>query len=189
MSSVREKLQSFFQAYRRTELPNTQLTRASVLVPIFEKSQEPFFLLTQRTHDVEHHKGQISFPGGVVDKIDRTILQTALRETEEEIGIPSDRIEIVGVINDIVIPTGFVVTPVVGYIASLPQLKLNKGEVESVLEVPFSFFLQPANKRVVKMERLGELRDVFFFTFRKHEIWGATAAIIDSFLSSFSDLP
>lgn len=189
MNTLRDRLRIFFAHHQRIVLPDSKLRRAGVLVPIFEKSDEPYLLLTKRTQDVEHHKGQVSFPGGVADKNDPDIVATALRETEEEIGLTPREIEIVGIINDIIIPTGFVVTPVVGYISSLPSLKLNRTEVESVLEVPFSFFRTQGNKKVLKMMRAGELRDVYFFTFYDSEIWGATAAIIDSFLTEFLRTP
>lgn len=186
MHSFREQLSSFFRAYQRVELTDTGLKRAGVLVPIVEKNGEPHFLLTKRTHDVEHHKGQISFPGGAVDAGDRDIVATALRETEEEIGLAANLIDIVGLFNDLTIPTGFVVTPVVGYVSSVPALKLNAVEVESVFEAPFSFFREPANRKIVKMTRGGETRDVYFFTLGKYEIWGATAFIIDSLLGELT---
>jgi len=186
MNSLPEQLRSFFKRHRRVELPDSGFTRAGVLVPIFEKDGEPHFLLTKRTEDVEHHKGQISFPGGAVDSGDRDIIATALRETTEEIGLNSDRVEVVGVFNDMMIPTGFVVTPVVGYIVSLPVLTLSRTEVESVIEVPFSFFREPKNKKTVQKTRAGKLHDVYYFSFGTNEIWGATAFIIDSFLSELS---
>jgi len=182
VSPFREQLRQFFSTYRRVELVSSQLTRAGVLVAIFEKRDEPYFLLTKRTEDVEHHKGQISFPGGAVDAGDRDIVATSLRETEEEIGLPGDHIAVVGILDDIIIPTGFMVTPVVGYIGSLPPLKLNRREVESILEVPVAFFREPKNRKVVQMMRGNVLHDVYFFTFGESQIWGATAAIIESFL-------
>lgn len=185
MISFKGRLQDFFTQYQRVELPDSGLTRAAVLVPIFEKMHEPYFLLTKRTQDVEHHKGQVSFPGGAVDHNDKNIVQTALRETNEEIGLPDNQIQVAGILSDITIPTGFVVTPVVSYILLLPPLKLNKREVESILEVPFAFFLERKNRKVVQMARGSKLRDVYFFTYGETEIWGATAAIIDSFLSEF----
>lgn len=188
MNSLLEQLQSFFEVYKRAELTHSGLTCAGVLVPIFEKNSHPHFLLTKRTQDVEHHKGQISFPGGTVDSRDRNIVVTALRETEEEIGLTPDRVKIVGIFDDISIPTGFVVTPVVGYISSIPTLKLSATEVESVIQVPFSFFLEPKNREVVKMKRGDEIRDVYSFTFGEYEIWGATAFIIDSLLKKLVTL-
>ncbi len=165
---------------------SSQLTRAGVLVPIFEKRDEPYFLLTKRTEDVEHHKGQISFPGGAVDSSDADMIATSLRETEEEIGLAVGQIDVVGTLDDIIIPTGFLVTPVVGYLGALPPLKLNRREVESILEVPVSFFRDPKHKKVVKMMRGNVLHDVYFFTFGESQIWGATAAIIESFLSKLA---
>jgi len=182
MIPFREQLRQFFSTYRRVELLSSQLTRAGVLVGIFEKRDEPHFVLTKRTDDVEHHKGQISFPGGAVDAADEDIVATSLRETEEEIGLTADHIDVVGACDDIIIPTGFLVTPVVGFIDTLPPLKLNRTEVESVLEVPLSFFRESKNKKVVKMMRGGALHDVYFFTYGEFQIWGATAAIIESFL-------
>lgn len=186
MNSLCEQLSSFLKVYRRVEVQDSDLTRAGVLVPIFERNAEPHFLLTKRTQGVEHHKGQVSFPGGTVDSDDRDVVATALRETQEEIGLPPNLIDIVGLYNDITIPTGFVVTPVVGYLASIPALNLNATEVESVFEVPFSFFRETKNKKIVKMMRGGNLRDVYFFTFGDNEIWGATAFIIDSLLGDLT---
>lgn len=189
MNTLSNQLTGFFQSFERVVLSDAGLTRAGVLVPIVERDDEPYFLLTRRTQDVEHHKGQISFPGGAVDDGDRDIVATALRETEEEIGLPSNAISVLGLFNDITIPTGFVVTPVVGYIPSLPSLRLNASEVESVFEAPFSFFLRPENRKIETMVRGGQRRDVYFFTFGKYEIWGATAFIIDSLLKEIKGLP
>lgn len=186
MNSFADQLRRFFKDYERTTKPDVALTRAGVLVPVFEKAGEAHFLLTRRTEDVEHHKGQVSFPGGAVDELDRNIVSTALRETEEEIGLTANQVEILGILDDITIPTGFVVTPVVGLIEHVPTLKLSATEVESVLEVPFSFFRNSANKKVVKMMREGEVRDVYFFPFEQYEIWGATAFIINSFLEKLA---
>ncbi len=188
MSPFRDQLQQFFRVYRRVELVSSQLTRAGVLVTIFEKHHEPHFLLTKRTEDVEHHKGQISFPGGAVDAGDKDIVATSLREAEEEIGLHHDRIGVLGTLDDIIIPTGFLVTPVVGYVDDLPPLTLNRHEVESVLEVPLAIFRDPGRKKVVKMMRGGVLHDVYFFTFGESQIWGATAAIIESFLRKLAEV-
>ena len=189
MNSFRKRLVPFFKTYRRVELSNSRLIRAGVLVVVFEKQGEPHFLLTKRTNDVEHHKGQISFPGGAVDPGDRDMVATALRETEEEIGLKADSIEVLGLLDDIEIPTGFVVTPVLGLMNDVPSITLNRSEVESVLEVPLSFFRDTDNRKVVKMMRGGELRDVYFFNYGEFQIWGATASIINSFLRELALIP
>ncbi len=184
-----DELRTFFQKYERVTQPDAALTRAGVLAPIFEKHGTPYFLRTKRTQGVEHHKGQISFPGGAVDKADRDIVATALREANEEVGLAADRVEVLGLFDDIIIPTGFVVTPVVGYIARMPGLTLNTSEVDSVLEVPLSFFRDPNNTQVLKMLRGGVVRDVYFFPYEQNEIWGATAFIIHSLLEKLATTP
>lgn len=168
--------------FRRTEIHNPQLTSAGVLMLLFQKKEAIHLLLSRRTDSVEHHKGQISFPGGVRDHDDRTIIDTALRETEEEIGIRGPRIEVLGVLNDFQTPSGFCMTPVVGFIRSIPALRLNPQEVNEVFDVPLSFFLNSANERVEQRLRGTTMANVYFYRYGDYEIWGATAAIIRSFL-------
>jgi len=113
------------------------------------------------------------------------MISTALRETKEEIGLSPENIQILGLFDDFSTPTGFVITPAVGYVPRLPELRANSREVEEILEVPLAFFLNPENERVVRMQRDGVMRDVFFYTYREGvEIWGATAFILRSFLKS-----
>ncbi|MBE0555781.1 MAG: CoA pyrophosphatase, partial [Proteobacteria bacterium] len=140
-------------------------------------------LFTKRTSIVEHHKGQISFPGGSADDGDSTLIETALREALEEIGLDTSRVEILGMYHDQWTPTGFRITPVVGYLPSLPSLIPNHHEVEEIIEIPVSFFLDPSNGRVRLMERSGTQIEVPYYQYGKHEIWGATAAIVRSFLA------
>ncbi|MBM4161718.1 MAG: CoA pyrophosphatase [Ignavibacteria bacterium] len=182
-----EHIRQFFASYRRTEIHNPALTRAGVLVLLFMKDAELHFLLTKRTEDVEHHKGQISFPGGVMDEDDGSIVETALRECREEIGLLPDAVQILGLFDDYETPSRFAVTPVVAYVPALPKLKPNKQEVADVLEVPISLFLDKANERIEQRKRYGEIFDVYFYRYRDHDVWGATAAIIRSFLSAIRD--
>lgn len=182
-----EHIRQFFASYRRTEIHNPALTRAGVLVLLFMKDAELHFLLTKRTEDVEHHKGQISFPGGVMDEDDGSIVETALRECREEIGLLPDAVQILGLFDDYETPSRFAVTPVVAYVPALPKLKPNEQEVADVLEVPISLFLDKANERIEQRKRYGEIFDVYFYRYRDHDVWGATAAIIRSFLSAIRD--
>ncbi len=162
------------------------LTRAGVLMLLFQKNGEMHVLLTKRTSDVEHHKGQVSFPGGSVDTGDKDIIETALREAREEIGLNSGQAEILGLFDDVWTPSGFAITPVVGYLEKLPVLSPSREEVEEILEVPVSFFLDDRNVRVKTLERNGKKVEVYFYTYGKTEIWGATAAMLRSFLRSLS---
>ena len=153
----------------------------------FMKSKSWHLLMTKRSHDVEHHKGQISFPGGAVDPRDKDITATALRETEEEIGLSAASVEVLGLHDDHETPTGFIMTPVVGYVKRMPALTPRLEEVGEILEVPVSLFFDASKERVVKMERMGKEIDVYFFDFGKHEIWGATARISRDFLQELAD--
>ncbi len=178
-----EQIRKFLSTYNPQETRASHLKRAAVLIPFFLKDGALHVLLTRRTESVEHHKGQISFPGGAVDADDRDTIATALRETEEEIGLEKSRVEILGVFDDVTVPTGYRITPVVGYVSSLPNLTPRAEEVAEIFEVPVSFFLDEKNLRIVQMERNGKIRDVYFYNYGRHEIWGATARIIHSFLS------
>ena len=152
------------------------------MVPIIVVDNKPHLLLTKRTDTVEHHKGQISFPGGMVDDCDESSNATALREVEEEIGIPSSAITILGQLDDIHIPSGFVVTPIVGYIISLTALKTSPDEVAEVLIIPLEKFFDPSLRRTEMRELKGVVRQVYIYDVWKEPVWGATAHIIKQFV-------
>ncbi len=156
--------------------------RAGVLVPIIQTIDGPQLLMTKRTEQVETHKGQISFPGGMSDSADMDIVDTALREALEEVGIPNSSIEILGLLDDLPTPTGFVITPVVGIIKDLPSLTPNRNEVAEILNVPLDFFVDIRNARTELREWRGKDHEVWFYQFGEHLIWGATAAISRSLL-------
>lgn len=155
---------------------------ASVLVPIVLGSEHPSLLFTKRTELVETHKGQVSFPGGMTDPHDKDVVHTALREAWEEIGIPESVVDVVGTLDDLPTPTGFVITPVVGTIAQLPPLKLNFDEVADVFQVPLVFFTDPGNGRTEQREFQGGKHEVWYYQSENHTIWGATAMIVRSLL-------
>jgi 8-oxo-dGTP pyrophosphatase MutT (NUDIX family) len=182
MKITLDQIQKFFQAHRRKECGDKHLVHAGVLVPLFEKNGELHVILTLRTDEVEHHKGQISFPGGTKDEVDATIIDTALREAEEEIGIAKNTVEVLGLLSDFCTPSGFCITPVAGFLSSLPSFVVNKVEVSEVFDVPLSFFLDPHNERAEQRVLAGETRIIYSYHYGKHEVWGATAAILRSFL-------
>ncbi len=153
-------------------------TPAAVLIPLVLKAGAVDILLTRRTEDVETHKGQISFPGGMVDEGDTSRRHTALRETEEELGIAPAHVEVLGMLDDLFTPTGFLITPVVGIVGPIPQMKPNPREVAEVFTVPLPFFADPENgRREMLSTPLGE-REVWFYEYQGRVIWGATAAMI-----------
>ena len=156
--------------------------RAAVLIPIFQRNKERFFLLTRRTQKVETHKGEISFPGGMTETESEPLSQTALRETWEEIGLAPSQVRVLGQFDEYPSINGLIVTPFVGWIEPPVGLSPSPDEVEEVLEVPFSLFQDKTNRRVEIRKRLGQDSPVYFYRYQGREIWGLTARIIRDFL-------
>lgn len=187
MKADSEQIRQFLSSHPRKEIDEPGLVRAGVLMLFFKKNGELHVLLTKRTADVEHHKSQVSFPGGSVDRGDADVIETALRETEEEIGLGRQQVEVLGLFDDVWTPSGFAITPVIGFAESLPALSPNAIEVEEILGVPVSFFLDPQNERTEKRERGGKMFDLYFYNYGGTEIWGATAGMLRSFLHSLKE--
>ena len=153
---------------------------AAVLVPLVLRDDEASVLLTKRTDHLHHHPGQISFPGGRVENDDVSPVATALRETEEEIGLARDRIELIGSLPDYFTGTGFRVTPVVGFVHPPFELTLDTFEVAEAFEVPLSHFLDPANHLQHSLEIEGRTRYFHAMPYGDYYIWGATAGMLMS---------
>jgi 8-oxo-dGTP pyrophosphatase MutT (NUDIX family) len=158
--------------------PGLELTRAAVLVGLVDRPEGPTVLLTQRTAHLNDHGGQISFPGGRAEDGDADISASALRETEEEVGLDPSRIEIAGSLEDHGTVSGYRVTPVVGVVRPPFNLKLDPFEVDEAFEVPFAFFLDPANRRHEEVVRGGITRFIYAFPWQGRNIWGFTARIL-----------
>lgn len=156
----------------------TALTPASVLVPIIARSESLTVLLTRRTEHLRTHSGQVSFPGGRVEPQDAGPEATALRETQEEIGLAPDRIELIGTLSEYHTRTGYRITPVVGVVAPPFTLQADAQEVDAVFEVPLSFLLDPRNHQRHWREFEGRRVSYFAMPYGEHYIWGATAAML-----------
>jgi 8-oxo-dGTP pyrophosphatase MutT (NUDIX family) len=154
------------------------LTPAAVLVPLVTRPAGLTTLFTQRTGNLAHHAGQISFPGGHAQPEDETPEETALRETEEEIGLARRHVEIVGRLAEYVTRTGFRVTPVVGVVAPPFDLAPDPREVAEVFEVPLDFLLDPANHQRHSRAFEGTVRQFYAMPYRDYYIWGATAGML-----------
>lgn len=158
--------------------PGADLTPAAVLVPLVDRPDGLTALFTQRTDHLLHHAGQISFPGGHMDPGDASAEETALRETEEEIGLHRRHVEIAGRLNEYITRTGFSVTPVVGLVHPPFDLNLDPDEVADVFEVPLAFLLDPANHQRHSREFEGRNRHFYAMPYEDYFIWGATAGML-----------
>lgn len=156
------------------------LTPAAVLVPIVLRDREPTVLLTRRTDHLHHHPGQVSFPGGRVEVQDVSPVDTALRETKEEIGLPREKVELLGCLPQYRTGTGFDVTPVVGLVTPPLGLVLDAFEVAEAFEVPLLFLLDHRNHRLHSVEVRGVMRDYYAMPYGDYFIWGATAGMLVS---------
>jgi len=158
--------------------PGRPLTAAAVLVPIVTHASGLTVLLTRRTAHLETHAGQISFPGGRVEPVDDSPVAAALRETEEEIGLPRRHVRLIGTLDTYVTRTGFEVTPVVGLISPPLSLILDAFEVAEAFEAPLDFFLEPGSLQRHSRQFEGRERHFYVYPFNDHFIWGATAGML-----------
>jgi 8-oxo-dGTP pyrophosphatase MutT (NUDIX family) len=152
--------------------------QAAVLVPIVERRGGATVLLTKRTDHLHDHAGQISFPGGRVEDHDEHPVATALRETEEEIGLSRDRVVVVGRLDTYRTVTGYAVTPVVGFVRPGFRLELDRFEVAEAFEVPLDFLIDPANHLRHSAVVKGVRRHWYAMPYGDYYIWGATAGMI-----------
>ena len=152
------------------------LTRAGVFLLIYEKNGSICVLFNKRTDLVEHHKGEISFPGGASDYSDSDILDTALRETYEEMGVSPDDVDVLCRLDRVVTRSGFVITPFVGIIPSHYTFEISQIEVAEILEVPLDLLMNQYSRNIATRADAGA------YKYGEHIIWGATATILTRFL-------
>jgi len=155
------------------------LIDASVLIPIIDRPQGLSILFTQRSQNLKHHPGQVSFPGGRAETNDRDTVATALRECQEEIGLRPERVNILGRLETCLTGTGFKVTPIVGLVEEPLALQLAPDEVAEIFEVPLPLLLENDRYRTdyVKLPN-GEARTFYIFDYPDRYIWGATAKML-----------
>jgi 8-oxo-dGTP pyrophosphatase MutT (NUDIX family) len=174
---------------RPLNLPGLVLRESAVLVPLFEREGEPHILFTRRPAHLRTHANQFSFPGGGRDPEDPTPLHTALRETEEELGIDRSRVRVLGMLDEVPTTTSFRIQPFVGVIPGDGQYRPSAEEVAFILEVPLTGLLDPAIQRTERRTVRGVDYDVHFYTWNSHVIWGATARILYELLNHTAALP
>ena len=184
LEAVRRRLDAALSRRPRVALDRSDLISAAVLVPITDRGG-PHVLFTKKTASVPHHKGQFSFPGGVVENRDGSRVETALREAWEEIRLPAEAVEVLGLLDDTETrATNFVITPVVGIVRDPVEFRPDGREIERVIEVPLATLRDPTIFHTEIWERNGEPHSVLFYRVSPEDVvWGATARILSQFLA------
>ncbi|MBN9444814.1 MAG: CoA pyrophosphatase [Bosea sp. (in: a-proteobacteria)] len=160
---------------------------AAVLIGVVPRPEGPTVLLTQRAASLRNHSAQVAFPGGRVDAVDGSPVVTALRETEEEIGLPRERVSTLGFLDAYLTGTGYRIVPVVALVETPFSLTINRHEVDDAFETPLSFLLDPANHRREGREWKGHFRTYYAMPFGDRYIWGATAGMIRNLYERLAD--
>lgn len=180
-----EKAQNIMLAKPRVDIvfPNSEehAIPSAVLILLYRDKDNINFILTERTNEVQHHKGQISLPGGSWEEGEH-LSETAIRETEEEIGIEANKIDIIGELTPLFVKvTGYMIHPFIGYINHKPKITAHPGEVKNVFTSSISELLNPRNMQTQLWKIRETPVDVPFFKLDKYKVWGATAMILSEF--------
>jgi 8-oxo-dGTP pyrophosphatase MutT (NUDIX family) len=177
-----DQIGKILSSRKRRVIEHPPFSHAAVLVPLFKKGKDCHLLFTKRSDQVKYHKGEISFPGGVVDEEDLELISTALREAHEEIGLKKSDVQIIGILDDIVTITEFIVTPIVGLFPYPYPFKVSEVEIAELIEVPLSSLLHQECFSEKEIIRGGQKEVIYAYQYEKHLIWGATARILKQFL-------
>jgi len=178
--TILKTIQTVLKDYTPRLLQDDGSTQGAVIVPLFQREGQIFVLLTKRTENLSIHKGQISFPGGKKEPNDKTIFHCALRETLEEVGIPPEKIALLGALDQLkTFGSNVLLTPFVCEVAFPFELKPNSGEVEEVIEIPFKELLknEKKKKKTIQVDKIKE-KIIYYFDYKHWTVWGATAQIL-----------
>jgi len=167
-----------FQNTLPAPMPDVTLKKAAILMPLIQRKNGLHMILTQRALHLKHHAGQVSFPGGKHEITDKNLAHTALRETEEEIGINQESIQLIGSLPSLTTITGYHITPFIGFVKAEQQILIDHQEVKECFEVPFSFLLNPQNFSKQRLFANKKRAYTYCCTYRNHLIWGATAQML-----------
>jgi 8-oxo-dGTP pyrophosphatase MutT (NUDIX family) len=160
---------------------------AAVLLPLFEREARLHVWFTERATHLRRHAGQVSFPGGRADRNDADVVATALREAEEEIGLPRSHVEVLGFLEPQVTTSGYAVTGVIGFVGRPFEPVLDPGEVAALFDVPLDFLADPANLRRVVRRHRGVTFESREYDYDGRIIWGATALMLERFIELIKD--
>jgi 8-oxo-dGTP pyrophosphatase MutT (NUDIX family) len=184
---VRQRIREILRNYHKDKIVDDRLTPSAVIVPLFYSEGECHVFFTERSDEVNFHKGQICFPGGTKEAGDASLLDTALREASEEIGLDAGDVEILGELDDnLTVTTSYVISPFVAFIPYPYPFKLDPREIKRVFSVPLSALM---DERICREEHQtfdGKTIPVYFYEYEGHVIWGATARILKRFIELLS---
>jgi len=175
------RLRSILVARAAIEINAPQHRRACVLVPLIRNAHGWSLLFTRRSENLASHSGQIAFPGGSVEG-DESLEAAAIRETEEEVGIPSTSVELIGRLDDLITHSGFLVAPFVGVIHEPPAYVMQEAEVVEIFEVPLEALLDVRNPEVRYVPFRSKMFPAYFYRYEAYEIWGLTGRMTKAFL-------
>ncbi|MBI3040214.1 MAG: CoA pyrophosphatase [Chloroflexi bacterium] len=189
MEAMQPRLKQALAQRQKSHIINASYVSAAILIPIYYKQGEYHILFTKRTDTVKDHKGQISFPGGAYEKKDKALLNTALRECTEEIGLAAEAVELLGELDDYpTIDSGYIISPFVGVIPWPYPLKVDPIEVEKIIEVPVSALLDKSCLRLGSDILDDRVITAYFYHYQEEVIWGATARILNKFLDIWTEV-
>jgi len=184
---MKQRLKQALACHQKQQVTDTSRVPAAVLVPIYEDNGEHYIVFIKRTELVKHHKGEITFPGGVFEADDQTLLNTALRESDEEIALAVDQVEVLGELDDaITLTSHYTVTPFVGAIPWPYQFQVDQVETEAVITIPVSALLTDDCCTYQSVAIDGKQVISYFYHYQGKVIWGGTAQILKQFLEIFS---
>ena len=189
MRAMRQRLSQALSRRQKRHIVDASRVKSAVLLPIYYKQGQYYILFTKRTETVQNHKGQISFPGGAYQDGDRTLVNTTLRECAEEIGLMTDKVEVLGELDDIAtLTSGYIISPFVALIPWPYQFKVDREEVEEIIEVSISVLMDKGCWHEETEIIDGETVTSHFYHYQGEVIWGATARILNQFLDIFAQV-
>lgn len=170
---MKKQIEKILSHRGKKKITGANLKASAVLIPLFYDQGQYHVLLTERSDEVNFHKGQVCLPGGTLEPSDSSLLQTALRETEEEIGLRAKDVEVLGEFDDTVaLTSNYVISPFIAFIPHPYPFKVAAREIKEVFSIPLSFLMDEANFK----------QDSYSYEYEGHVIWGATARILKQFV-------
>ncbi len=184
---MKQRLRQALSRRQKQHIIDASRESAAVLLPVYGKQGQYYILFTKRAEEVKEHKGQISFPGGVYQEGDGTLVDAALRECNEEIGLVPGEVEVLGELDDVAtLTSNYIISPFVAVIPWPYPLKVNRREIAEIIEVPILAFLGKDSMRQDTEIINGKTVTSYFYYYQGRVIWGATAGILHQFLDIFA---